>query len=214
MTLGVVDGATAGSGEVDTVGWLRVHAAAQATTTHAAIYRISRISQTGGRNENSPPPKGPGRAAAYQARDQSVSRVLSGGVTHRDGHFSRSTIARTLQQPTRGVFIEVGYSRRMLGLAPAGVCRAVNVAIHAVGSYPAFSPLPLSGRSVFCGTFRHDGHPSCPGITWQPYPRSPDFPRISTKIVPIRDRPTDLLSMKYIPQWNSFVHKGADVGVT
>jgi hypothetical protein len=214
MTLGVVDGATAGSGEVDTVGWLRVHAAAQATTTHAAIYRISRISQTGGRNENSPPRKGPGRAAAYQARDQSVSRVLSGGVTHRDGHFSRSTIARTLQQPTRGVFIEVGYSRRMLGLAPAGVCRAVNVAIHAVGSYPAFSPLPLSGRSVFCGTFRHDGHPSCPGITWQPYPRSPDFPRISTKIVPIRDRPTDLLSMKYIPRWNSFVHKGADVGVT
>jgi hypothetical protein len=190
MTLGVVDGATAGSGEVDTVGWLRVHAAAQATTTHAAIYRISRISQTGGRNENSPPRKGPGRAAAYQARDQSVSRVLSGGVTHRDGHFSRSTIARTLQQPTRGVFIEVGYSRRMLGLAPAGVCRAVNVAIHAVGSYPAFSPLPLSGRSVFCGTFRHDSYPSCPGITWQPYPRSPDFPRISTIIVPNRDRPT------------------------
>ena len=44
----------------------------------------------------------------------------------------------------------------MLGLAPAGVCHAVHVATNAVGSYPAFSPLPLSGRFVFCCTFRHD----------------------------------------------------------
>ena len=78
-------------------------------------------------------------------------------VTHRDGHFSRSTITRTLQQPTRGVFIEVGNSRRLLGLAPAGVYRAAHVAMYAVSSYLTFSPLPLSGRSVFCGTFRRDG---------------------------------------------------------
>ena len=89
--------------------------------------------------------------------DQSVSRVLSDGLTRRDGHFSRSTIARTLQQPTRGVLIEVGYSRRILGLAPAGVCHATGVATRAVGSYPTISPLPLSGRFAFCCTFRHRG---------------------------------------------------------
>src|ERR1019366_7615704 len=31
-------------------------------------------------------------------------------------------------------------SRRLFGLAPAGVCRAVRVATDAVGSYPTFSP--------------------------------------------------------------------------
>ena len=48
-------------------------------------------------------------------------------------------------------------SRRIFGLAPAGVCRAVNVAADAVGSYPTVSPLPRLSprRSVFCGTFRH-----------------------------------------------------------
>ena len=88
---------------------------------------------------------------------------------HRDGHFSRSTIARTLQQPTRGVLIEVGDSRRLLGLAPAGVYRAVHVAMYAVGSYPTFSPLPAESgwRSVFCGTVRH-AQRACPGVTWRP----------------------------------------------
>ena len=82
--------------------------------------------------------------------DQSVSRVLYGNPKGcRDGHFSRSAIARTLQQPTRGVFIEVGCSRRILGLAPAGVYRAVHVATHAVGSYPTFSPLPSFEGGLF-----------------------------------------------------------------
>jgi hypothetical protein len=33
-------------------------------------------------------------------------------------------------------------SRRLFGLAPAGVCRATRVATGAVGSYPTLSPLP------------------------------------------------------------------------
>jgi hypothetical protein len=42
-------------------------------------------------------------------------------------------------------------------LAPHGVCRAPALALRAVGSYPAFSPLPSAsrlGRFVFCDTFR------------------------------------------------------------
>jgi hypothetical protein len=35
---------------------------------------------------------------------------------HRDGHFSRSTITRALQQPTRGVFVEVGALAAYLAL--------------------------------------------------------------------------------------------------
>jgi len=38
--------------------------------------------------------------------------------------------------------IEVDISRRLLGLAPTGACRAIRVAMNAVGSYPAVSPLP------------------------------------------------------------------------
>lgn len=91
--------------------------------------------------EQQPSPESSGKGCCISS-DQSVSRVLSNGVTRWDSHFSRSTITRTLQQPTRGVLVEVGYSRRLLGLAPAGVYRAAHVAMRAVGSYPTFSPLP------------------------------------------------------------------------
>ena len=171
-----------------------MHPAATSAVVTSAPYRSACIEKRLWEKERQPSPETFGKGCRISSEDQSVSRVLSGGVTHRDGHFSRSTITRTLQQPTRGVFIEVGGSRRMLGLAPAGVCRAVNVAVHAVGSYPAFSPLPLSRRSVFCGTFRRDSHLSRPGVTWQPCPRSPDFPRFSAKTALNRDRPTDLLN--------------------
>src|SRR5262245_17320037 len=43
---------------------------------------------------------------------------------------------------------------RLFGLAPTGGYRAGPVTSAAVGSYPTFSPLPLSGRSVFCGPDR------------------------------------------------------------
>ena len=40
------------------------------------------------------------------------------------------------------------------GLAPCGVCPAAVLADGAVRSYRTFSPLPLAGRYVFCGTGR------------------------------------------------------------
>src|ERR1017187_1859633 len=46
----------------------------------------------------------------------------------------------------------------LFGLAPDGVFRASALALGAVGSYPAFSPLPARlstrGRFIFCGTIR------------------------------------------------------------
>jgi len=55
--------------------------------------------------------------------------------------------------------IEVGASRCLFGLAPAGVYPATTVASRAVSSYLTFSPLPDSRcrerrRCVFCGTVR------------------------------------------------------------
>ena len=75
---------------------------------------------------------------------------------HSDGHFSRRMVTHVLQQSTRGVPASWALSRRLFDLAPVGVCRAAHVTVSAVGSYPAFSPLPamLRRRSVFCGTVR------------------------------------------------------------
>jgi len=49
-------------------------------------------------------------------------------------------------------------------LAPHGVCHASFIAVGAVGSYPAVSPLPsiargFGGRFVFCDTFHCAGLP-------------------------------------------------------
>ena len=106
-----------------------------------------------------------------------ISRVLSASLP--DGHSSRSTIARALQRPTRGVLIELGDSHRQFGLALAGVFHAGSVARSAVSSYLTFSPLPVSPRGdhrrcVFCGTFRRvlpraqelpGGLPTVPGLS-------------------------------------------------
>ena len=48
-------------------------------------------------------------------------------------------------------------ARSLFGLAPGGACHAAPVTRSAVGSYPTLSPLPLAGRSAFCGAF--------PGVT-------------------------------------------------
>ena len=43
--------------------------------------------------------------------------------------------------------------RHLFGLAPSGVCLAIDVTINAVVSYTTFSPLPLVKAAViFCGT--------------------------------------------------------------
>jgi hypothetical protein len=95
-----------------------------------------------------PSPESSGKGC-YNSSDQPVSRVLYDSRCHRDGHFSRNAITHILQQPTRGVFVEVGNSHRLLGLAPAGVYHAARVTTHAVGSYPTFSPLPPFEGGLF-----------------------------------------------------------------
>tara|TARA_Y100001956_G_C4121676_1_gene187761 strand:+ start:570 stop:749 length:180 start_codon:yes stop_codon:yes gene_type:complete len=42
----------------------------------------------------------------------------------------------------------------LFGLAPDGVCIALDVAIQAVSSYLTISTLPFSRRYIFCCTFR------------------------------------------------------------
>lgn len=79
-----------------------------------------------------------------------VSRVLfHRAVTRRRGgnHSSRMAVTDHLQQPTRRLgrvtlFRFFGGNACLRGLAPNGVFHAAFVTESAVGSYPAFSPLP------------------------------------------------------------------------
>ena len=112
---------------------------------------------------------------------------------------NRTVIPLGVQSPTRSSSLPAArcretpwsrrdVSRRLFGLAPAGVYRAVIVADDAVGSYPTISPLP-------CGDCRQPHHGGLfsvalsvaygsrhmrPGVTWQPTLWSPDFPRCPT----------------------------------
>ena len=117
-----------------------------------------------------------------------VSRILSpsrkGGT--RDGHSSRPHLAVRLKRPTRKLDAPSRPVPRpfgapsLFGLAPCGVCPALDIAAQAVRSYRTFSPLPRlfsrtpvesedpreqAGRYVFCGTFRRlaleGGPPGC-----------------------------------------------------
>jgi len=64
--------------------------------------------------------------------------------------------------------------RRLFGLAPTGVYRAIRVTTNAVGSYPTFSPLPLNfsrgglfSVALAVTLYQHEAGSTCPGITWQ-----------------------------------------------
>lgn len=66
-------------------------------------------------------------------------------------------------------------------LAPHGVCRASFLAVGAVGSYPAVSPLPAVAdwRFVFCDTFRDAGSLRRPhACAWHAALWCPDFPPV------------------------------------
>ena len=99
-----------------------------------------------------------------------VSRVLSVPRVCTRGH--RTVIPLGPQSPTDSCSLPAArrvatpwsrraVSRRLFGLAPAGVCRATDVATGAVGSYPTLSPLPpfvprhARRRFAFCCTVRH-----------------------------------------------------------
>ena len=93
----------------------------------------------------------------------------------------------------------------LFGLAPDGVFRALAITHEAVGSYPAFSPLPLTHRLqrryFLCGTFRQRGlataPPACipPAQAWVTRHRalwSSDFPpraEAQSDSPPFQDRP-------------------------
>jgi len=68
----------------------------------------------------------------------------------------------------------------LLGLAPDGVCRAMTVASHAVGSYPTVSPLPtrhhVSGVAGGLFSVALSSRFPSPGVTRHPTLWSPDFP--------------------------------------
>ncbi len=111
-------------------------------------------------------------------------------------HCTRSRAPHTRPLARRAV------SRRIFGLAPAGVYRAADVAADAVGSYPTVSPLPrlppFSARhgglfSVALSVIRRSRR-ECPGVTWQHALWSPDFPRkdpmIALQRTPLSSRPS------------------------
>jgi hypothetical protein len=117
---------------------------------------------------------------------EAVSRILSSpSVDGGEGHLSRRPIPGIglLSQLRNGPFLD-----SLFGLAPGEVFRAPTLARRAVGSYPAFSPLPQIAydprRFVFCGTVCRpalvDGSPACiPGGAGVTRPRaleSSDFP--------------------------------------
>jgi hypothetical protein len=80
------------------------------------------------------------------------------------------------------VFVEVDTSRRILGLAPAGVCRAVRVATQRGGLLLHRFTLALSkdgGLFSVALSVAANSRQQRPGITWQLIQWSPDFPRIN-----------------------------------
>ena len=84
----------------------------------------------------------------------------SGRPGHDSDHSSRTSVTGRLEQPTRrhrasspsptpeGAEHDLAAVACLRGLAPDGVYRAVNVTAHAVGSYPAVSPLPCGERPL------------------------------------------------------------------
>jgi hypothetical protein len=99
-------------------------------------------------------------------------------------------------------------SRRLFGLAPAGVYHAARVTTSAVGSYPTFSPLPPDKSNLPEGGLfsvaravtlsKILGAPAiletCPGVTWQPVHGARTFLGNNTTL----PRPSSQLQHKYM----------------
>ena len=116
---------------------------------------------------------------------------------HSDGHSSRSTVTRTLEQPTRSVFVGVGHPS-----LPIWPCSRWGLPSHAC--YQSCGELlphrftlacvlvnQHHRRFAFCCTFRQCFQ-HCPDVIWQRALWSPDFPRT----ILARDRPTDSIHVK------------------
>lgn len=104
----------------------------------------------------------PGIAPWRRRAHRPISRVLSDEQAHPDGHFSRRTVARALQQPTRGVSVGTGRPSPPIwpcsdrGLPTANRCRPRRGLLpHTF--HPCLIPrFPASHRRYgLCGTVRH-----------------------------------------------------------
>jgi hypothetical protein len=103
-------------------------------------------------------------------------------------------VTHALEQPTRGVLVEVDASRRIFGLAPAGVYRAARVTTNAVGSYSTVSPLPsemaVSSLWHFPSLSAHAGNAQeLPGSLST---GARTFLELSITSILTRDRPTNI----------------------
>jgi hypothetical protein len=143
-------------------------------TSGTQSIRASRMAGT------QPPPDPERHRGAEGACTRPVSRVLSSVA-------ARTVIPLGVRSPAPSSSLPAASrsrwasSRRLFGLAPAGVYPAVRVTTNTVGSYPTFSPLPVLayGRFVFCGTVRRGGPhvDATPRSYLAACPWSPDFPR-------------------------------------
>jgi hypothetical protein len=83
--------------------------------------------------------------------------MARGTSRRRDGHSSRTPVARRIKQPTRMTGLDRPEARAstpfLFGLAPGGVCRAASVAGNAVRSYRTVSPLPRLNATRRGGLF-------------------------------------------------------------
>jgi hypothetical protein len=108
-------------------------------------------------------------------------------------------VTHILKQPTRGVLIEVDISRRIFGLAPAGVYRAARVTTSAVGSYSTISPLPSKMAVCFLWHFPSPAvRTTCAqGLPGNLSTGARTFLELCIVKILMRDRPTDCFFLKY-----------------
>jgi hypothetical protein len=134
-------------------------------TSDTESIRASRMAGT------QPPPDPERHRGAEGACTRPVSRVLSSVA-------ARTVIPLGVRSPAPSSSLPAASrsrwasSRRLFGLAPAGVYPAVRVTTNTVGSYPTFSPLPVLayGRlfSVALSVVVVHTWTPRPGVTWQP----------------------------------------------
>jgi hypothetical protein len=135
-------------------------------------------------------------------KPSSVSAACARAHAMEADHFSGTTVACRLEQPTRDSD-GAGRASPLFGLAPGGVCRATAVASSAVVSYTAVSPLPvpLARPSAVCSLLHfpspHDARPLAGTLAlrssdFPPAPRDASDPHSLPQVVNQRVRPSGL----------------------
>ena len=143
---------------------------------------------------------GNARGAVVVAARKSSSVPSLGRPSDGDDHSSRANVAVRFVsgQPRGSERAALPTSRlapvvvaSLCGLAPDGVCRAMPVTGHAVGSYPTLSPLPRGdghlGRGGLLSVALSSRSPS-PGVTRRLALWSSDFPPVTPEAGATGDR--------------------------